>query len=249
MSEPLVSIVTGSLNSGKTIRDTIESVYNQTYSNIEYTIVDGKSTDKTLEIAQTYNEAFKLKNIKYTVISEKDNGLYDAMNKGILRSGGAIVGIVNSDDWYETDAIEKVVEEYKRTKFELLFGDVRIHNNGKIFIKKSKLSKWVTSRYWNHPTSFVAKSVYDEKLYACDNIYDDFDMYIRMRKEKRNIIVLNEVMSNFRMGGRSNKKTISQAWKRAMTRYKVYRKNNYNRIYIFECFFIEFGKYLLTRQG
>ncbi len=97
----LVSIITVSYNSEKSIRRTIESVLNQTYSKIEYHIVDGLSTDNTIEIAREYDEKFAEKGIKYIISSERDNGIYDAMNKGILRSAGKIVGIINSDDWYE----------------------------------------------------------------------------------------------------------------------------------------------------
>lgn len=102
--EPLISIVTVSFNSEKTIRQTIESVLNQTYTNIEYNIVDGASTDRTVEIATQYKDDFEAKGIKYIITSEKDKGIYDAMNKGIARSHGEIVGLINSDDWYETDA-------------------------------------------------------------------------------------------------------------------------------------------------
>jgi glycosyltransferase involved in cell wall biosynthesis len=154
----LVSIITVAYNSENTIRDTIESVLNQTYTNIEYIIVDGLSKDHTFEIAKSYQNKFIQKGIAYTIKSEKDNGIYDAMNKGIKISQGEIIGIINSDDWYEQDTIEKVVESFKNTKFDYFFGDLRLINGKKTKIKHAKYTKhYVSSRNWNHPTSFVAE--------------------------------------------------------------------------------------------
>ena len=98
----LVTVITPCFNSEKTIRKTIESVLNQTYHNIEYLIIDGASTDKTVEIAKSYEQAF---GGRMKIYSEPDKGIYDAMNKGIRLAGGELVGIVNSDDYYETDAV------------------------------------------------------------------------------------------------------------------------------------------------
>ncbi len=96
--KPKVSIVTPCLNSEKTIRDTIESVLYQTYKNIEYIIVDGSSTDNTVKIIKEYLPKF---HGRMKFVSEKDNGIYNAMNKGIKMSSGNIIGIINSDDYYE----------------------------------------------------------------------------------------------------------------------------------------------------
>ena len=101
-----ISIITPCLNSAKTIRQTIESVLNQTYHNIEYIIVDGASMDGTLEIIQEYEPQFQGR-LHY--VSEPDHGIYDAMNKGIRMSHGNVIGIINSDDYYEQDAVEKMV--------------------------------------------------------------------------------------------------------------------------------------------
>ena len=103
---PLVSIITVSYNAEKTIEQTILSVLNQTYTNIEYIIIDGKSTDGTNEIIQKYKDK-----IAYYV-SEKDSGIYNAMNKGIKAANGLLIGIVNSDDFYELDAVEINVKHY-----------------------------------------------------------------------------------------------------------------------------------------
>ena len=99
-----VSIITPCLNSEKTIRETIESVLNQTYLNIEYIIVDGGSTDNTLTIIREYIPLFRG---RLHVISEKDDGIYDAMNKGIKKSHGQLIGIINSNDYYDYNIHER----------------------------------------------------------------------------------------------------------------------------------------------
>ncbi|WP_418965060.1 glycosyltransferase, partial [Cetobacterium sp.] len=109
MNDILVSIVTVAYNSSKTIEKTIESVLNQSYKNIEYIIVDGESKDNTLEIIKKFQKNFENRGIKYKFISEKDNGIYDAMNKGISMCQGELVGMINSDDWYELDAVQNIV--------------------------------------------------------------------------------------------------------------------------------------------
>ena len=156
-NKPLVSIITVSYNSEKTINDTLKSVLNQTYTNIEYIIVDGLSKDGTVKIAKSYETQFREKGYTYIVISEKDKGIYDAMNKGIRMAHGQIIGIINSDDWYEKNATERAVDVYKDTNFEFFYADLRLVKGHEKNIKKSKLSKFATSRDWNHPTTFIVK--------------------------------------------------------------------------------------------
>ena len=240
------SIITVTYNSEKTLKDTLESVLNQTMPPTEYIIVDGVSTDSTIEIAESYRNAFENRGIKYKIISEPDNGIYDAMNKGILASTGDIIGMINSDDWYEPQAAQRAIETYVSKNYDMMFADIIIHKNGRTLTKKAKRGKWVTSRTWNHPTTFTHKSVYKENLFPLNSIYDDFDLYIKLHKENKNIVVINEVLANYRLGGASNQKGFSAAWKRMKTRYSIYRKHGYSRIYILECFFIEGAKFLLT---
>ena len=107
-SNPLISIITVCYNSEKTISRTIESIINQTYKNIEYIIIDGKSDDKTLEIIDNY------KNNISKIISEKDNGIYDAFNKGLNICNGDLIGFVNSDDILTPNALEILVKYYNK---------------------------------------------------------------------------------------------------------------------------------------
>ena len=117
--KPNISIVTISYNSSKTIRDTIDSVLCQDYDNIEYIIIDGKSTDDTIEIVKSYGDK-----ISY-FISEEDDGLYDAMNKGIRAATGDVVGIINSDDFYYTNhVVSDVAEVFIFNDVDSVYGDL-----------------------------------------------------------------------------------------------------------------------------
>ena len=104
MEEIKVSIITVAFNAEKTIARAIESVLNQTYPKIEYLILDGASTDSTVAIANSYNDAFHKKGYTYRIVSETDRGMYDALNKGAQKAQGELIGQINADDWYEADA-------------------------------------------------------------------------------------------------------------------------------------------------
>ena len=161
-SKPLISIVTVCFNSENTIKDTIDSVLNQTYGNIEYIIIDGGSIDGTVEFVQSYGDKIA------RFVSEPDKGIYDAMNKGIALATGDIIGILNSDDFYIDElVIEKVVKEFERN-IDCLYADL-------VYVRSENLNKVV--RYYDsshfspqkfayglmpaHPTFFVKKDIYE----------------------------------------------------------------------------------------
>lgn len=246
MNYPLVTITTVTLNSEQTIEQTITSVLHQTYPKVEYIIVDGLSSDKTIEIAKRFENAFMQKGYLYTIISEKDNGMYDAINKGISLAHGEIIGNINSDDWYETDAIEKSLQCFKKTDCDLMYADLRmIKEDGTSFVKQSHKTKIVTSRAWNHPTQFAKKSLYDQEKYKCESLHDDFDLLLRVMRKGYKIAVLNEVTANFRMDGMSHNRDLRLAIQRGKARYKIYRDNGYSRLYWLECFLMEMVKFFV----
>jgi len=159
-----VSIITVVWNNADTIKDAIDSVLSQTYKNIEYIVVDGASTDGTVEIVQSYGEKID------KFISEPDNGLYNAMNKGVKLATGDIVGILNSDDFYiDESVIEKVVKEFEEKRVDSVFADL-------VFVKPANLDK--TVRYYDsshftpkkfaygwmpaHPTFFAKREAYEK---------------------------------------------------------------------------------------
>ena len=243
MMQTTVSIITVTYNSAATIRQAIESVLQQTYLPKEYFIVDGLSTDDTLMIAKSFESRFAEKGVSYCIISEKDNGIYDAMNKGIGLASGTVIGMINSDDWYEPIALECMVKCYEETKFDLFFADLRMHlPTGKTFIKQARNRKYATSRDWNHPTTFITKKMYQQYEYKCETIHDDYDLILRLKKNGARIEIVNEVLANFRMNGTSHEKNIKKAIERTKIKYRIYRNNGYSRFYLLECIGMELAK-------
>lgn len=199
-----VSIITVVYNSVATIEQTILSVLNQTYKNIEYIIIDGQSTDGTLQIIEKYRQL-----ITYYV-SEKDDGLYDAMNKGIKQATGEIVGILNSDDWYENDAVEKVVEYFSEHDVGLMYGRLMlVYPDGTQ--KLERLLPLETLWYQiavSHPTVFIKKSIY-EKFGSFSLEYKiaaDYELLLRLYCEHVEFGFIDSVLTYFRVGGISAQK-------------------------------------------
>lgn len=245
--EPLVSIITVSYNSEQTLAHTIESVLAQTYTNIEYWIIDGASRDRTVEIAESYRSRLEAKGIRYHVLSEPDGGIYDAMNKGIRNATGDIIGIINSDDWYEPEAVQTAVETFRKTGCDLMYADIRMHKaDGSTFVKRARTRKFQTSRDWNHPTTFVKAECYKKYPFRQLGIHDDYGFFLQMRKQGRQIVTVDKVLANFHMGGASNHKDLKAAKKRIRDRYLYcYRINGYSRWYLIECVAIEAAKLIL----
>jgi glycosyltransferase involved in cell wall biosynthesis len=243
----LVSIITVSRNSEDCIGKTMESVLRQTYDRMEYWIIDGASSDRTVAIAEGYREQFEKRGIPLHVISEPDGGTYDAMNKGVALAGGDVIGMINSGDWYEDDAVETAVHTMGQKGCDYVFGDIRIvKGDGQGFVKKARLRSFQTSRDWNHPTSFAKAKLY--RLYPLQNkgIHDDYGFYLKIRKKGYKIETVPKVMANFQMGGASNHKSWKEAKKRISDRYKYcYRDNGYSRWYLVECVGIEVIKFIL----
>lgn len=181
-----VSLITVTFNSDKTLRDTIQSVLSQSFPNIEYILVDGLSQDKTIEIIKEYEPLFHNR-LKW--VSEKDTGLYDAMNKGIYMATGDIVGIINSDDFYHrNDVIAKVVEAFDNTDTQSVYGDVRFVNPNDI----DKTVRYYSSEKFTpclfrygfmpaHPTFFTYRKYFEEfGYYKADyKIAADYELLIR----------------------------------------------------------------------
>lgn len=242
-----VSIITIAYNSEAVIGPTIESVLAQTFHEIEYLIIDGASKDHTVQVAESYRERLEELGIDYRIYSEPDEGIYDAMNKGVRLATGDIVGILNSGDQYEDCAVETAIETFKNTDCELMFGDIcMIKTDGSSFVKKARQRKFQTSRDWNHPTTFVKAEILKQYPFRKLGIHDDYGFYLQMRKQNRQILTVPKVLAKFYMGGASNHKNLKAAWKRIMDRYRYcYRINGYSRLYMIECVAIEAAKMIL----
>jgi len=204
-----VSIITVVYNREKTIERSIQSVLNQTYKNIEYIIIDGASADGTMQIVQQYKDQIA------TIISEKDEGMYDALNKGIKAATGDVVGILHADDEFASATIiEKVVEQLQsNASTDAVYGDVG-------FVKEEQPEKIV--RYYSsaifqpklftwgfmpaHPTFFCYRKFFGlYGLYRTDlEIAADFDLLVRyLRKHELRTVYIPEMLVKMNMGGKS----------------------------------------------
>jgi glycosyltransferase involved in cell wall biosynthesis len=202
-----ITIITVCFNSVKTIRTTIQSVLSQIDVNLEYIIIDGNSTDGTIDIIKEYAEKYP-KILRW--VSEPDQGIYDAMNKGILMSTGEIIGILNSDDFYASEKILSLVDRtISRKNIDSCYGNL-------LYIKNNK-----PYRYWRsgkpksfklgwmppHPAFFMKKEIYDKYgLFRFDcGINSDYELMLRFL-EKFNIstVWIDEVFVYMNAGGKSN---------------------------------------------
>lgn len=242
----LVSIITVAFNSEQTIRKTIESVLNQTYPEIEYIIVDGASKDGTAMIASEYIDLFASREGRsLTVISEPDMGMYDALNKGARIATGELVGQINADDWYESDAVEKMVAFYEKEYYDVAWGNLRVHKPSGEMIKYARIGNLWTTSGWCHPAMFSKREILLDFPYALENMYDDFEFVTRVYLAKKKICTLDEIISNFNFGGMSTKKNLKETMKRVTLSYGIYRKHGMSRMYWFHRFAVEMAKFIL----
>lgn len=196
---PLVSIITVVLNGENFLEQTFQSVFNQTYPNIEYIVIDGQSTDKTIDIIKQHGNK-----IDYWH-SEKDKGLYYAMNKGISLAKGDIIGILNADDYYSTDTVKNVVEAYLKNPSDILHGDILLITPKQNIRMKPDYDKMFQQPSIFHPTCFVKKSVY-ATIGAFDTQYKisaDYDFLLRCIKNNYVFNYIPQILSHFRPGGMS----------------------------------------------
>jgi len=224
-----ISIVTVSYNSEATIEDTILSVLSQSYNNIEYIIIDGASSDSTLSIIKRYNDKIS------HVISEPDNGLYDAMNKGIRLASGDVIGILNSDDIYYCETVlETVVSAFTDSELDACFADllyVDKKNTSRIIRswKSCNYSEGLFQKGWipAHPTFYVRRHVY-ERFGLFDPEYvlaADYEIMTRfMARHKIKTVYIPEFFVKMRVGGATNK-SISNIVKQNMEIKRAAKKN------------------------
>lgn len=203
-----VSIITVAYNSDQTIEDTIKSVLSQDFSEIEYIIIDGGSTDRTIDIINRYKDKIA------TIVSEPDQGIYDGMNKGVALATGDIVGILNSDDFYSNNGvISSVVSQFK-DGVDAVYADLVYVDQLQI---EKIIRKWISGEYvhgafkkgWMppHPTLFVKNEIY--KNYGSYSLElksaADYEFMLRViHKHKINLNYLPEIILQMRAGGVSN---------------------------------------------
>lgn len=208
----MISIITATYNSANTINDTIQSVLRQTNKDFEYLIIDGGSTDETIDIVKSYESEFSGR-LKW--VSEKDKGIYDAMNKGIKMASGDIIGILNSDDYYTSDDIlQTIADAFKCQNVDAIYGDIHFIKDG----VPDKCVRYYSSRLFSpfwlrfgfmpaHPSFYCKRDVFDKSgLYRLNyKIGSDYEMMVRLfRKHKISSRYVPKDFVTMRTGGASN---------------------------------------------
>ncbi|MEO8795300.1 MAG: glycosyltransferase family 2 protein [Daejeonella sp.] len=210
-----ISLITVTYNAAEFLEECIQSVINQTYKNLQYIIVDGGSTDKTISIINKYKEHISV------FISEPDKGIYDAMNKGIKSADGDVVGILNADDFFaDQEVLSTIANEFESSKADIVYGDLW-------YISRDNLAKvtrkWISGDFkrfkmqfgWMpaHPTFYAKKALFDQY-----GLYDlsyktaaDYDLMLRFLYKQQTVSsYVNKVFVKMRTGGVSNKLLINR---------------------------------------
>ena len=224
-----VSIITATFNSAKTVKKTISSVISQTHKNVEHIFVDGFSSDTTLQVINVNCDH------NYKVISEPDNGIYDALNKGLKIATGDIIGILHSDDFFYTNyALEKVVNSFNDKAITGIYSDLNYvsKNDTLKVIRKWKSGSFAKAKIkygWMppHPTLFLRTSIAKDYEYDIGyNISADYDLFLRIQNDPRIILsYLPEVLVCMRTGGQSNK-NLRNIYLKMKEDYRAIRNNN-----------------------
>jgi glycosyltransferase involved in cell wall biosynthesis len=225
-----ISIITACLNNASTIESTIQSVLGQDYPNIEYIIIDGVSTDGTLDIISKYKDKIS------TFVSEKDKGIYDALNKGLAKATGDIIGFLHADDFYpKTTIISTIIKTFINPNCDCVYGDLQYvdrQNPDKI------IRNWKSEPYYDgiflkgfmppHPTFFTKRKWYEQygNYNTSFTIAADYELMLRMlHKHKLKAQYIPEVLVQMRVGGESNK-SIANRIKANMEDRKAWKINS-----------------------
>lgn len=229
----LITVITVCYNSAGTIRRAFDSILQQTYKCIDYVVIDGSSSDGTIDILKQYEEAFDSRGIRYRWISEPDEGIYDAMNKGIAMAQGDIIGTLNSDDFYEPHTLQVIAAAFKKhPDVGIFYGLLRILRAGKeLQIYRYRYENYLLDLEMEiysatqHPTCFVFRDVYHQ-IGVFDisfSVAADYDFLIRAMQSSIKFYPLDVVLSNFSWGGISVRMTENDRLKQ---RNAVLYKNN-----------------------
>jgi glycosyltransferase involved in cell wall biosynthesis len=243
--KPLISIITVVYNGEKYLEETIQSVINQTYDNVEYIIIDGGSTDGTLDIIKKYVDR-----IDYWV-SEKDEGIYDAMNKGIKLSNGRIIGLVNADDFIYENTLYNVSTSILENTVYYTYGTVHLMNNrGNIIGEKSSMKKndiqflKYDGMPFPHPSVFIDKNVYKKYIGLFNTKFRlsaDYDFLLKLVESNLKSIELAKITGVFRIDGQSG------GFNTYLDNIKILSEHNVSKTKICKTIFTSYIKVLLTK--
>ncbi len=230
-----ISVITIAYNSGHSIADAITSVVSQTYPDVEYIIVDGKSKDNTVEVVKSFGTKIS------KFVSEPDKGIYDALNKGIRMATGDVIGFMHSDDLFASDDIlAKVAALFNANDIDSVYGDLeyvykedtnkvlRYWKSGSFSLRKLRMG-WMPP----HPTFYVKRAIYEK--YGVFNtsfrISADYDTMLRfLGKHRISTLYLPEVMVKMRVGGASNR-SLKNIIQKSKEDYQAIQDNNFGTIF------------------
>ncbi len=223
-----ISIITITFNSAQTIQRALKSVQEQTYPDIEHVLVDGASTDGTRDIIEAYAAAHS--NVRW--VSEKDDGIYNALNKGIRMATGDVIGFLHSDDvLYSSDSIEQIAAAFQQADADVVYGDLQYCQQGKVvrrwqsnvFSSRSLKYGWMAP----HPTMYVRRAVYEQvgEYDEWFRISADYDMILRIFSAGYKTHYIPSVLVKMETGGVSNRDTKARLSK-TQEDYLVLKKNH-----------------------
>ena len=268
-----ISLITACYNSAGTIRTAMESAFAQRGVDVEYIVVDGGSTDGTVDIIKEYadktlNSQLLTPNFTFRWLSESDKGMYDAINKGIKMATGDVVGILNADDMFESeDTLAKIAAQFEGTgngeqgteRIDALYADIRfVKDDLETTVRYYSAKRWKPwMLQWGkmppHPSVYIRRELFDQYgLYKLGyDIAADYELLIRyLRMAKLNTRYLNECVVRMRMGGKS-----TRGWKSFVTLNREIVRGNLENGY-FCCFpmllpkyFFKIFEFILPRLG
>lgn len=243
----LVSVITVVYNGDKYLQQTIDSVFNQTYKNIEYIIIDGGSTDNTLDIIKQNKDKIS----KW--VSEPDKGLYDAMNKGVGFATGKLIGTINSDDWYELNAIELVVNTFLNNPTAQIIHanrfDVYPDNSKQEYKFNSSSFKFkFNGMTYSHPSMFITKEIYQKYSYnASLKSLSDYQFVLKVYLNNNKFVHIPEPIVNFRLGGVSAKIAFFERLKEGYSARKIAGMGVFENVFAL-CFRFLLGLILIIKK-
>ena len=235
-----ISIITATYNSQVTLSSCMTSVLQQSYQNIEYVIVDGNSTDETLELVKQHQLQFP--QIEFKILSEPDSGIYDALNKGVQLATGEVIGFVHSDDILaDNQIISKLANQFDKENVDGVYGDLQYvdkNNIGKIirYWKSNDFNSSLLKKGWMpaHPTLFLKKEVYEKygEFSLSFKISADYDFMLRILKDDSlKFTYLPNVITKMREGGASNR-SVKNIIQKTKEDYRAARSNNIGGWYL-----------------
>ena len=199
-SKPLLSLITIVYNGESFISETIESVLNQKDSRCEYIIIDGGSNDSTLEVINQYKESIDL------IISEKDDGIYDALNKGVKLSSGYIIGFIHCGDYLNKNALNNVLDTFKKNNADIVYGDINELDDNKIRRNHADHSQLKEKMSIFHPATFIKRDIYQKYgIYSLKyKIASDYELLLEFYIQGKLFVHIKEPIVTFRLGGISS---------------------------------------------